>query len=299
MIAQLANESDLESVTALFAESFGDDADLYPISAAENLVVVKNGTRVTGAGAFFTSLLHTQIPRVAIAVDKSLRRHGIGRLIHNFLASTKPSTTGFDGCCFDNNISATSFFAKLGYRAYLDCVIPMVDATTGLAGFAIPPGLEVMPLELTKDDSSRKAILAILVDGYIRSHHWNPVALKKENPAWESLAFRGVNHELSLVARQGSKVVGASTARIDEGVLQIHWVFAHKSKPPQELEILKSLIATQLALAKTQGITTATFECDSTDQSMSLIPRDLNVLSSKTWRRFRYGQVPFGSTSHL
>jgi len=283
-----AKEADLSGAEALFRDRFGDEAAVPPFSEADTFFVAKYDEQIVGAGALFTSFLHREIPRVAIAVREKFQRRGIGRDLHRALTKRTEGTPGFDGACFDDDADAIGFLSRLGYRPSLDCFIPVVDTAAGVSDGALPTGIEIASFASAANPIERKSSLDFLVASYIRTHHWSPVAIGPNDPLWEKIAFRGLRDDFSLVARRDGKIVGASTAHVEEKALQIRWVFAPFPDASQELEILKGLVGAQLARAHESGLETATFECDSTDPVLFQIPRHLKVLSAKTWRRFRY-----------
>lgn len=290
MTIETAQPSDFAEIEKIFIDGFADDARMYPIKRSTNLFVAKDNGKIVGAGGLFVNYLHGKVPKAAIAVDFSFHRKGIGQKLHQAILQSNPTIPlGIDGCCFDDDSSAISFLKYLNYQSYLDCYIPVIDTTVGFPAFDYPKNLALLNFnEATSKGIEEKAILRFLVDKYCESHDWNPVTIPKDSPDWEEIAFWGIDKELSILALIDDVLVGVSTASVDEDVLQIQWPFAIATDTKGELELLKTLAEKQFKIAHEKGIKKATFECDSTEEAMFQLPKELKILKSKTWRRFRY-----------
>lgn len=290
MTIESAQPSDLSEIENLFLAGFGADGKMYPIRKAKHLFVAKDKERIVGAGGLFLSVLHGQVPRAVIAVDSEYRRKGVGSKIHEAIVQSRPvMPLGIDGCCYDNDVPATSFMIHLGYQLYLDCFIPVVDTSAGFASFQKPEKLRLLNFDEAASIGIDKSILLrFLVDRYIATHEWSPVTLASDSPQWEAIAFSGIDNDVSLVAVIEGNIVGVSTAGIENEVLEIRWPFAVAATVEVEEGLLKAMIEQQLSIANGKGIKTSTFECDSTEKAMLYFPKTLKILKSETWSRFRF-----------
>lgn len=285
-----ASESDLIQIASLFLTSFGDSAPMYPVRKPSNFVVAKEGDSLIGSGAIFKSSLHGQVPRVAIAVAPTSRRQGLGSKLHQAILDLKPEAPlGIDGCCYSTDSTALEFMKSLGYISYLDCWIPIIDLTAGLANVESPADLKIETLQQAYDNGiDHKDVLNFLVTKYIDSHHWSPVTIEASSPDWEEIAFEAVDPMMSTIILDENKIVGVSTGWLEKDILQIKWPFAEATAKFSEYSALKSLLDLQFKLALGKNATKATLECDSTEKSMSRLPEDVKVLEFETWCRLRY-----------
>ena len=282
--------SDYSSIKDIFAGNFGRDSARYEYLRPSNLFATEQDGNIIAAGALFSNELHDKVPVMAIAVDENFRRKGLATKIHKAILEANPNIPlGIDGACFDFDEQAQGFMKSLNYRRHLDCVTPLIDLNAGIQN--IPNSIDFNILtfdEAFKAGFTREVIAEFLAERYSASHHWSPVALLPDNPLWQEICLDKADMSLSALATINGEILGASTALARNDMLQINWSFTKQYPLNLQLEILKKLFDFQFKLGISRNLSVAVTECDSTDEAMAMLPKDLTVLESETWLRFRF-----------
>jgi GNAT superfamily N-acetyltransferase len=286
-----AQDSDKTLIESLFEDCFGKDAFMYRHRKIEKFKVVKIDGELVAAGAVLLNSMHASVPRVIVAVNSSFRRKKIGTQLHQALIDANPGyPLGYDGCCYDGDLAAIGFMQALGYGGYLDCFIPVIDIKAGIRDLEGISDIQFLTLEdALKSGVNRQSVIQFLQQLYCETHDWSPVSIPAGDPAWDEIALGDADPQLSSVGLYDGKIVAVSTANIDDkNVLQIVWPFAVQVGKYSELSVLRELLSYQFKLATGKAIETTTFELDSNVPSNVKLPASFHILSSETWRRFRY-----------
>lgn len=293
MKIEQARESDFSEIENIFRNGFLKDSDMYLIHSADHLYVAKDGIQIIGAGGLFTNSLHAKVPKVAIAVEQQHRRKGLGKKIHQKILESHPFySLGFDGCCFDVDVQAIAFMKALKYRPYLDCLIASIDINADFPNFEDLNKIKLLTFnQVVASGIELNTVLRFLVDRYIESHSWSPVTIQKESADWEEIVLSDINQDMSMVALIDNEVVGASTASLEQDILDIQWIFAKKDSFQLESVILVSLLKEQFRFARNNKISIATLEVDSTEECLFKNVKNLKLVETETWKRFRYSSA--------
>lgn len=254
------------------------------------LFAAEQDGNIIAAGGLFSNELHDKVPVMAIAVDENFRRKGLASQIHKTILEANPNIPlGIDGACFDCDEQAQGFMKSSNYRRYLDCVTPLIDLNAGIQNIPYSIDFNILTFdEAFKTGFTREVIAEFLAERYSASHHWSPVALLPDDPLWQEICLVKADMSLSALATINGEILGASTANAKDDMLQIIWSYTKEYPLNLQLEILKRLFDFQFKIALSRNLTVAATECDSTDEAMAILPKDLTVLESETWLRFRF-----------
>lgn len=288
MTISLAVDSDLPGITELFKRSFGADAKSYPTLRIDGFYVAKTGEDIVGAGKLYRSSLHGNVPIMVIGVEPSYRRQGVGRAIHQAIMDSKPSIPlGIDGCCYETDSGCISFLESLGYESYLDCLIPAVDISS-LPKAGKSEQLEIMTFSKAfQDGVSQREVLRFLVSRYVASHGWSPPSISETDASWEEIALGDIDPEVSMLALSKGTIVGASTGWLEDQALEVQWTYG-SGTTAEQIPIIHALLTSQFQAAHSRNAKRASMECDSTEQALLIVVKGFKIISSESWKRFRY-----------
>lgn len=201
------------------------------------------------------------------------------------------SVHGLDFICESNDSKMIRLGSDIGFRWLMDCHEISVCPFRAVAN---ERNNAVQLLQDFDHHSLReKEFKQLLVKRYIETHDWNPVADNCQEQLYACIG-EDLSPEFSTLLIDGQVIVGASWAsRVDEE-LEIIWTFGSGRHDDDEYQVIKQLIAKQLACARNANLSRVSFEIDSTHRGLFMLLRELPLQQETTWKRYR---LPFVQNS--